>query len=110
MPEDIARHAVGVHALGSRACREEVLAIVLACLAASLESYTAKGFSELRQAWISRHAFQNQVVSVSGDTASLFGTCLGVDDDGALLLDTGTGLERIIAGDVSLRPVAGAAS
>ena len=31
------------------------------------------------------------------------GVCLGVDDDGSLLLDTAQGVERIFSGDVSLR-------
>ncbi len=35
----------------------------------------------------------------------LVGVCLGADDDGALLLDTPAGVQRILSGDVSLRPV-----
>ena len=110
VPEDIARHAVGVYALGSDACREEMLALVLSSLAGCLKSYAAGGFSALRQEWVFRHAFQNRAVCVSGDTSTLSGVCRGVDDDGALLLDTGTRLEKIVAGDVSLRPAVTTAS
>ena len=38
------------------------------------------------------------------------GICAGVDDDGALLLRTDTGMQRILAGDVSLRPLTGDAA
>ena len=37
-----------------------------------------------------------QRVSVDG----VVGTTLGLDDDGALLIETGTGSARILAGDV----------
>jgi len=38
------------------------------------------------------------------DAAPLVGRCLGADDDGALLLETASGIERIFSGDVSVRP------
>ena len=34
---------------------------------------------------------------------SLLGICLGADDDGALLLETPAGVQRILSGDLSLR-------
>ncbi|MBR4736188.1 MAG: biotin--[Rhodocyclaceae bacterium] len=33
----------------------------------------------------------------------IVGRNAGVDDDGALLLDTGSGVQRILAGELSLR-------
>jgi BirA family biotin operon repressor/biotin-[acetyl-CoA-carboxylase] ligase len=49
------------------------------------------------------------MVQILGDGAApLIGRCLGVDDDGALLLETGGGIERIHSGDVSLRPAGSA--
>ena len=38
----------------------------------------------------------------------LLGRCLGVDNDGALLLETENGIQRILSGDVSLRPAGSA--
>jgi BirA family biotin operon repressor/biotin-[acetyl-CoA-carboxylase] ligase len=53
---------------------------------------------------MARHAWQDQPVSVAAEGESpLAGICRGVDDDGALLLETASGLTRIYAGDVSLR-------
>jgi BirA family transcriptional regulator, biotin operon repressor / biotin---[acetyl-CoA-carboxylase] ligase len=49
------------------------------------------------------------MVQILADGAApQIGRCLGVDDDGALLLETGGGIERIHSGDVSLRPAGSA--
>ena len=42
-------------------------------------------------------------VRILGEAHELTGTCVGVDDDGALLLQTAEGLRRVLSGDVSLR-------
>jgi len=43
-------------------------------------------------------------VQVLGDDAEpLVGVCLGAADDGALLLETAAGVQRILSGDLSLR-------
>jgi BirA family biotin operon repressor/biotin-[acetyl-CoA-carboxylase] ligase len=38
------------------------------------------------------------------DVDPIEGRFAGVDSDGALLLDTATGVRRIVSGEVSLRP------
>ena len=43
------------------------------------------------------------VLLVGDDAEPLAGICLGADDDGALLLGTGGGVQRIFSGDLSLR-------
>ena len=53
-----------------------------------------------------KHAFAELPVCISGEKETRHGLCAGVDDDGALLLRTANGIERILAGDVSLRPLA----
>ena len=49
-------------------------------------------------------------VRIVSDDDIRTGICAGVDDDGALLLRTDTGMQRILAGDVSLRPLTGDAA
>ena len=44
---------------------------------------------------------------ISGERDASDGICLGVDENGALLLRTSDGVTRILAGDVSLRPLGG---
>jgi len=95
----------------SQAChavpeRHVVLAAVLRELAEVLERFAADGFAGLKADWQQRHAWQGQTVQILGDAAlAATGICLGTDDDGALLLETASGVERILSGDVSLRPV-----
>ncbi|MBS1143169.1 MAG: biotin--[acetyl-CoA-carboxylase] ligase [Proteobacteria bacterium] len=94
----------------SQACaqsvdRYAVLAAVLVQLAAVLDDFTVNRFFCLKMKWQRYHAWQDLPVQLigDGDTPTL-GRCLGVDDDGALLLETASGIERILSGDVSLRP------
>lgn len=80
-------------------------AALLAELLATLEQFAAAGFAALRDDWVARHAFQDAPVLLSADFAApREGICRGVDTDGALLLETATGIERVLSGEVSLRP------
>lgn len=83
----------------------ELLARLLTALHAALTSFAAAGFLALREAWLIRHAFHGRAVHLLSDFSEpLEGICRGVDADGALLLETGAGTQRIISGEVSLRP------
>jgi len=85
--------------------RHVVLANILAALAEVLEAFAVDGFSGVKMEWQQRHAWHGLPVQVLGDVAEpLVGICLGADDDGALLLETAVGAQRILAGDLSLRP------
>lgn len=88
----------------------QLLAAILIELQRLLELYASAGFAGLRTAWEQRHAFAGQRVRVSSENMTVDGECAGVDEDGALLLRDGTGTRRILAGDVSLRPLAAEAS
>lgn len=85
--------------------RHLLLAAILRELADVLDHFAADGFAALRPQWQQRHVWQGQAVRILGEAEPpLVGTCLGVDEDGALLLDTAAGKQRIYSGDVSLRP------
>jgi BirA family transcriptional regulator, biotin operon repressor / biotin---[acetyl-CoA-carboxylase] ligase len=96
-----------VHAMAEPPTRVDLLARLLIELAATLETFDRAGFAAARQPWLARHAMQDVPVQVVGDRDSVVGICRGIDNDGALLLETAFGLQRIVAGDVSLRPHAG---
>lgn len=87
--------------------RPALLARLLAELQALLDTYALAGFPALRGAWEQRNAFAELPVRISGERDASDGICLGVDEDGALLLRTSDGVTRILAGDVSLRPLGG---
>lgn len=93
----------------SQACqvtpdRHDVLAAILLELHRVLETFAVDGFSGVKMEWQQRHAWQDIPVQILDDGAEpLVGWCRGADTDGALLLETSAGIERIFSGDVSLR-------
>lgn len=83
--------------------RNALLACLLREQHALFETYAAGGFAALRGAWQQRNAFADMPVVISGEDTRLHGVCVGVDEDGALLLRTDEGIKRILSGEVSLR-------
>jgi len=88
--------------------RNRVLGEILARLAEVLNAFQTQGFGPLRNEWGSYHVYAERAVTVRlPDGALEEGTVAGVGDDGALLLQTGTGLRRFHTGEVSLRAAGG---
>ncbi|MBI5786677.1 MAG: biotin--[acetyl-CoA-carboxylase] ligase [Rhodocyclales bacterium] len=85
--------------------RNEFLARLLAALHGVLEAFGAGGFAALRDRWLRLNAYAGAPVRVISEFAvPVEGICMGVDVDGALLLETAVCVQRIVSGDVSLRP------
>lgn len=102
LPPELATVAA---ALGEGWDRASLLARLLTAQRQVLDLFSRQGFSPLRQRWLALHAFDGAMVQVSSSfSAPVSGWCQGIDDDGALLLETDAGRQRIISGDVSLRP------
>lgn len=97
--------AVGLNALAAKAAdRHEVLASALRCLVSMLDRFSMAGFAGLRDEWQARNVFAGQAVRLIEDSGRVFeGRCMGVDNDGALLVESADGSVRWLAGDVSLR-------
>jgi BirA family transcriptional regulator, biotin operon repressor / biotin---[acetyl-CoA-carboxylase] ligase len=84
--------------------RNHLLAAILIELEQVLEQFAERGFAPLREEWVSRHAHQGRLVTLSsGEGKSTVGRATGVAEDGALLLETARGLERCVSGELSLR-------
>jgi BirA family biotin operon repressor/biotin-[acetyl-CoA-carboxylase] ligase len=84
--------------------RNRVLGHLLVSLVDMLQSFTSFGFAPLRKVWESYHLYANRPVSVRlADGAVINGVVGGVGDDGALLLQTDSGLRRFHSGEVSMR-------
>jgi BirA family biotin operon repressor/biotin-[acetyl-CoA-carboxylase] ligase len=77
-----------------------LLAAVLNRLSPAMIEFEARGFAAFRAEWMQRAAWLGRSVQL-GD--GLEGRLLGVDDSGAVLLDTPNGIARGLAGDLSLR-------
>jgi BirA family biotin operon repressor/biotin-[acetyl-CoA-carboxylase] ligase len=85
--------------------RNELLASVLTSLHGVLEAFGSGGFVALRDRWLALSAYDGARVRVISEFAvPVEGICMGVDVDGALLLETAVCVQRIVSGDVSLRP------
>jgi len=84
--------------------RNLLLREVVLRLNADLERFDAEGFAPFRQDWEALHAHQDQPVQVlTGGGGCIAGRAAGVDDGGALLLATDSGMQRFHSGEVSLR-------
>jgi BirA family transcriptional regulator, biotin operon repressor / biotin---[acetyl-CoA-carboxylase] ligase len=84
--------------------RNELLARIAAEIAMALTRYAREGFAGFRGDWQRRHALQHQRVDVLLPDGSVkHGSVVGVDADGALLLDHGGRRLRFVSGEVSLR-------
>ena len=100
-PGELASRATSIALEGGLCDREALLSAVLETVARWRDRLEHDGFEPLRARWIELSAMVGQRVSVDG----VVGTTLGLDADGALLIDAGTGSVRILAGDVE--PAAG---
>lgn len=84
--------------------RSDLLIRLVGHLDADLARFETNGFAAFQAEWQAFHAHQGQPVSIQfGNGEALVGTALGVDAQGALLLETATGVRAIHSGEVSLR-------
>jgi BirA family transcriptional regulator, biotin operon repressor / biotin---[acetyl-CoA-carboxylase] ligase len=101
LPDDIKRIAT---ALDITPDRNQLVARLLASLHGVLETFGSGGFAALRDRWSALNAYARAPVRVISEFAvPVEGICMGVDVDGALLLETAVCVQRIFSGDVSLR-------
>ena len=78
----------------------DVLVGVLQRLESRLD-WIGRGDVELRDEWSHRCFLTGRNVQVEVGPRRLVGSCLGIDVDGALLINTAAGQERCLSGFVS---------
>jgi BirA family biotin operon repressor/biotin-[acetyl-CoA-carboxylase] ligase len=64
-----------------------------------------EGFDTVLSAWRQESITLGRMVNVIAPDKSFMGKAVDIDGDGALLVQTDQGIERVLAGDVSIRPV-----
>jgi BirA family biotin operon repressor/biotin-[acetyl-CoA-carboxylase] ligase len=102
--ELIDRPATDLAASGSTPSRTAALAVLISCVASSLELFSQEGFAPFRQAWLERHAWQGRRVVLSqAETRVAEGEVVGIAEDGALELAAEHGIRRFHNGELSLR-------
>jgi BirA family biotin operon repressor/biotin-[acetyl-CoA-carboxylase] ligase len=83
--------------------RNQLLPRILHELAAVLEAFAKRGFAPLRVDWQRRHALQRKPVEILlPDGGSARGEVVGVDAEGALVVDNRGQRLRFLSGEVSL--------
>lgn len=90
--------------VGGVPARNELLASLLRNLGDVLREFEQAGFAALREEWEAAHAYHRRGVALflpSGERET--GEVQGVAEDGALLVETGAGVKRFAAGEISLR-------
>ena len=87
--------------------RNAVVAAFVNELSNNLEEYEENGFSSFKQSWNESDYYLNSDIVIQNGETRIIGKSLGVDQDGALLLQTATGTQTINGGEVfpSLREI-----
>ena len=85
--------------------RQQVTATVVSQIVQLLSDYSVKGFRYYRQTWQAYDALFGLPVKVLGLAQTIEGTAAGIDEQGAFLIQTATGLQAISGGEVSVRKV-----
>jgi len=102
-PEGLRQPAVALHSIVQHPQHRN--AIAARCLQALDDAYAlwqTQGFTPFRDYWWRFHAASDQRVRVHNGNEYIEGLARGLDHDGALLLQTGTSLQRILTGDLEL--------
>jgi len=87
--------------------RNRVAGAILDELLSMLAEFERKGFDAFRDAWLALDALRGRPARVLLDREVISGRACGVDQEGALLLDTGQGVRKFVSGEASLRVTEG---
>jgi BirA family biotin operon repressor/biotin-[acetyl-CoA-carboxylase] ligase len=84
--------------------RSAVVAALLQHGLAGLQELQQTGLASFRDDFEAADALFDLPIIAQGATDSIHGTARGIDADGALLISTASGLQRVLSADVSVRP------
>jgi len=90
---------------GSPVSRIKLLIRILERLEELYLLVRTSGFAEILDAWRQETITLNRMVTVVAPDKTYVGKAFDIDADGALLVRTDSSVERVIAGDISIRPV-----
>jgi len=101
------RVAAVADACAAMPSRNLVAGAILDELLSMLGQFEREGFAAFREAWTALDALSGRPARVLLGRTVISGTSRGVDQDGALLLDTGDRVQRFVSGEASLRVIEG---
>ena len=83
--------------------RNDLATLLLEELIKQLLLFAEQGFTPFRDLWTQMDGLNGRVVNVEAGNSSLQGTARGIDNQGALLLDTGKEVLSLHVGEVSVK-------
>ncbi|GMT42198.1 MAG: bifunctional ligase/repressor BirA [bacterium] len=101
-PAEISEKAVSLAQLGMDVDRETVAVSIINMLEPMIDIFSEKGFGELRPYWIKMNCTLGKNVVIEKVKGQTRGKAIDLDDDGVLLVETKSGMERVNTGDVLL--------
>ena len=104
-PEDFREGATSFLNEGINVSRKDLLAAILGELEKEYSIAQDEGFDKVLDDWRALSVTLGQEVRVIFGDDSYTGKAVDIDRDGCLLVNTGSEGKRVIAGDVSIRPV-----
>lgn len=90
---------------GRAISRNQLAAVLISTLIEMLEVFEQTGFMPMLEEWRRHDVLRGQAVVVVGSSGDEGGVARGIDDGGALLVESGGRIKRHLSGDVSLRPL-----
>ena len=105
IPEDFREGATSFLNEGINVSRKDLLAAILGELEKEYSIAQDEGFDKVLDDWRALSVTLGQEVRVIFGDDSYTGKAVDIDRDGCLLVNTGSEVKRVIAGDVSIRPV-----
>ena len=88
---------------GNPPSRNILAARMIEAIAQVLRHYGENGFLEYHADFSAADYLRGRIVSIDDTSCPIVGTAVGVEASGALLVETGDGVLRVISGDVSVR-------
>ncbi len=84
--------------------RNAIVADLVSEIVEGLATFQREGLRPFFEAWRQADALRGRPVSVHSGEVSVRGIARGIDTSGALLVETPGGLQKLISGEVSVRP------
>ena len=104
-PGEVDQPVANLADAGIKVGRNELMAALLNQLAQVLSQFDREGFIAFREEWLGLAAYLQQPVRLTFSHGQpVDGMAIGVDESGALLVDTADGPRVFHVGEVSLRP------
>jgi BirA family biotin operon repressor/biotin-[acetyl-CoA-carboxylase] ligase len=105
-PDDIKDIATSIKAAkGESVSRLELACAVLEELEQSYREVLTNGFGTILKEWRSYSVTLGKEITVTGPNTSFMGKALDIAEDGALLVQAADKVERVVAGDISIRTI-----